>query len=126
MKTTDEANYITMEGYQILAARTINSCLDVDEKLKHGLFGLASEAGEVLGIYQKAYQGHAIDSEKLKKELGDVLWMVAEICTAHGYSLGEIASMNINKLRKRYPDGFSADRSVNRNEQEENVNADNR
>lgn len=125
MKNTDESNYITMEGYQLLAARTINSDLDENQTLKHGLFGLASEAGEVLGLFQKMYQGHDIDPDKLKKELGDVLWMIAEICTSLNYSLGEIANLNIDKLRKRYPDGFSAERSIYRDE-EESSHADNR
>ena len=50
------------------------------------------------------------------KELGDALWFLAEIATAMGVTLDEIAAMNISKLMKRYPDGFSEERSVNREE----------
>lgn len=80
----------------------------------HSLFGMASEVGEIHGIFQKGYQGHAIDDDKLREELGDLMWMIAEMCYAHRWSLDDIMAMNIEKLRKRYPNGFSKDRSVNR------------
>ena len=82
--------------------------------VRHALRGMASEVGEVTGIFQKSLQGHPIDLEHLKKEVGDVLWMVAEICTAHGWDLGEVAEINIAKLRERYPEGFSAEKSLHR------------
>ena len=62
------------------------------------------------------YQGHIEPEEHYKKELGDLLWFIAEYCTANGWTLDEIAQMNIDKLRKRYPDGFNAERSINRKE----------
>lgn len=51
-----------------------------------------------------------------KKETGDILWFVAEYCTAMGWKLDDIAQMNIEKLRRRYPDGFEAERSLHRME----------
>lgn len=84
--------------------------------LRHGVFGLCSEAGEVAGLLQKTYQGHTMDTDNMVKELGDCLWMIAEIATAMGLSLDDIAQQNIDKLRRRYPDGFSAERSINREE----------
>lgn len=62
------------------------------------------------------YQGHEIDIEHFKKELGDCLWMIAEACDVLGTDLDEIMEMNIEKLKKRYPDGFSAERSLHRAE----------
>ena len=107
---------MTLNEYQIYAARTINRSLPPEDILRHGVLGLTAEAGEVAGLFQKVYQGHALDAEELKKELGDVLWMVSEICEASGFTLTEVASGNIEKLKKRYPDGFSAERSVHRDE----------
>jgi NTP pyrophosphatase (non-canonical NTP hydrolase) len=80
------------------------------------VFGLNSEAGEVAGILQKEYQGHEIDPEHLKKELGDCLWMIAEACDALDISMSEVAQMNIDKLKARYPEGFEVERSLNRAE----------
>lgn len=84
--------------------------------LYHAVFGLTSEAGEVAGILQKAYQGHLDSVEHLMKEAGDCLWMIAELCTAIGVSLEDVMQLNIDKLKARYPDGFSAEKSLHRQE----------
>lgn len=105
---------MTMTEYQQLAQRTINENLDAQEKMMHALHGMASEVGEIHGNYQKSYQGHEVDGRELQKELGDLLWFITEFCTAAGWDLGYIAHKNIEKLRKRYPEGFSAERSINR------------
>lgn len=102
--------------YQIKARRTQNPELTQHERLCHALFGLCSEVGEVQAIYQKSYQGHRVKTEKVIDELGDVLWFVAELCDALGVNMDGVARYNIDKLEKRYPDGFSAERSVNRSE----------
>ena len=102
--------------YQQLAARTINRSLTKEEMLRHSLFEMCSELGEVQGIYQKVYQGHKVKVDDLKKEVGDLLWGVAEFCTVNGWEMSEIAQMNIEKLRKRYPDGFKEERSLVRDE----------
>ena len=52
--------------------------------------------------------------EHRKKELGDLLWFVAEYCTANGWELSEIAEMNIAKLIERFPDGFDIEHSLHR------------
>lgn len=100
--------------YQKLAARTINTKLDGDAIEFHALHGMVGEIGEIHSIYQKSYQGHDMDFEELKKELGDLLWFIAEYCTILKLSLEDIMQMNIDKLKKRYPEGFSEDKSINR------------
>ena len=83
-------------------------------RLYHSVFGLNSEAGEVAGIFQKFYQGHPLEIEHLKKELGDCMWMIAECCEACGFSLDDVMETNINKLKARYPDGFEVEHSIHR------------
>lgn len=100
--------------YQKMAARTINPNISSIGQVDHALKGMVSEIGEINGIYQKVYQGHAIDYKHLKKELGDLLWFIAEYCTALGWDLGDIMQMNIEKLKDRYPEGFTTERSLNR------------
>lgn len=102
--------------YQRLAARTINTELIQIQNEMHALFGMCSEIGEIQGIYQKSYQGHDIDYEHLKKEVGDLLWFVAEYCTSLGWKLEDIMQMNIDKLKARFPEGFEADKSLHRAE----------
>lgn len=105
---------MTLNEYQGLAARTINPKLTVSQQARHALFGIASETGELLGLWQKAMQGHAINDEHMLKECGDILWMLSELLTAKGYALDDVAQMNIDKLKARYPDGFDAEHSLHR------------
>lgn len=106
---------MTLNEFQKLAARTINRDLTVLEMEKHALFGLASEVGEVLGLYQKVYQGHTLDVDKIIDEGGDVLWMLAELFTAWGIPLDDVAKHNVDKLKARYPGkGFDPERSLHR------------
>ena len=105
---------MTGNEYQNLAGRTINKNMSREELEDHALKGMVSEIGELNGIYQKVYQGHKLDEKHLKKECGDLLWFVAEYCTANGWELEEIMKMNIEKLKARFPDGFEVARSLHR------------
>lgn len=103
---------MTGNEYQELAARTINKKLNTGQQALHALFGMASEVGELHGIHQKYYQGHTLNREHMKKELGDIMWMVAEYCTSQGWKLEEIMLLNIEKLKARYPEGFEVEKSL--------------
>ena len=105
---------MTLNEYQELAARTINPELTASQQVRHALFGIASETGELLGLWQKAMQGHGFNGEHMLKECGDILWMLAELLTAKGYTLDDVARMNIDKLKARYPDGFDTEHSLHR------------
>lgn len=106
---------LELNHYQYEALRTVNRDLNTNDQLVDGLMGLNGEAGECIDILKKhLYQGHSLNYIHLKEELGDVLWYLAVSANALGYSLEEIAKTNINKLRKRYPNGFEERRSVNR------------
>lgn len=111
------AKYVlTGNEYQQLAARTINKKLSSMEQTFHALHGMASEVGEIHALYQKTYQGHEMDEEHEKKELGDMLWFAAEYCTAKGWELEEVMQMNIDKLKARFPEGFETEKSLHRAE----------
>lgn len=105
-----------IDMYQLLAARTINEDLSVVEIEKHALHGMVGEIGEIHSLYQKLYQGHEMDYEHLKSEIGDLCWFIAEFCTALSWNLSDVMMDNIEKLRKRYPEGFSVDESLHRAE----------
>ena len=110
---------MTVDEYQKSAARTINYRLSRNEQEMHALHLLASEVGEIHGIYQKTYQGHDFCDKELAKEVGDLMWGIAELCTALGWSMSEVCRMNIEKLKKRYPEGFDEERSIHRDERNE-------
>jgi NTP pyrophosphatase (non-canonical NTP hydrolase) len=106
--------------YQELAARTLIDRPDFDISdpaimLVWNAIGLAGEAGEVCEHIKKGvFHQHGIDHEKLAKELGDVLWYVAALATKAHLDMGEIMQGNIDKLRLRYPDGYSSEDSLRR------------
>lgn len=102
--------------YQKLAERTINKALTKGTMESHALHGMVGEIGEIHSLYQKVYQGHHLDEEHVKKELGDLLWFIAEYCTAMGFNLDDVMQTNIDKLKARYPDGFESERSLHRKE----------
>lgn len=105
---------IDASTYQKTAARTINKDLYPEEIEMHALHGMAGEIGELHSLYQKAFQGHKFDEEHAKKELGDLLWFIAEYCTVMNWDLADVMLTNLGKLAARFPDGFEAEKSLNR------------
>ena len=106
-----------MDEYQSLAARTKPEY--INDKFGTAVFsmGLAGEAGEVVDYLKKVVgHGHLLDKDVLSKELGDVMWYVASLCEHHGLSMSDVARKNIDKLKARYPDGFTSEKSINRSD----------
>lgn len=106
---------MTGNGYQRLAQRTMDLKKRTPAEVEmHALHGMVGEIGELHSLYQKVYQGHEFDEEHAEKEVGDLLWFIAEYCTAMGWQLEDVMEKNIEKLKARYPKGFEAERSLNR------------
>ncbi len=106
---------MTINEYQKLAMTTLNPDLSEKDVLINGVMGLCGEAGEAIDIVKRYLaQGHELDKEHLAKELGDIAWYLAETATVLGYSLEDILQMNIDKLKKRYPEGFDTEKSIHR------------
>lgn len=116
MYKADQPTYMTLNEYQTRAARTINHANSPAEMEMHALHGMCGEIGELQSLYQKMYQGHQFDKVHAMKELGDLMWFIAEYCTACGFTLEEVAKANIEKLKARYPEGFETDKSLHRKE----------
>lgn len=106
---------LTLNEYQHLAQRTSRKDLTMPQHLMNAMLGLAGEVGECCDLVKKSnYQDGRAIGEDLMDELSDVMWYLAEAATAIGTTLNEIGLHNIHKLQKRYPDGFSAERSLYR------------
>ena len=106
---------MTINEYQQLAMRTLNSELSKKDVLINGVMGLCGEAGEAIDIVKKHLaQGHALDRDALIKELGDVAWYLAETAYALDVPLEDVLQKNIDKLKARYPQGFETSRSIER------------
>lgn len=103
---------MTINEYQKLAMTTLNSELSKREVLINSVMGLCGESGEAIDIVKKwMAQGHELDKAHLSKELGDIAWYLAEAATALDIPLEDILQANIDKLKKRYPQGFETKQS---------------
>ena len=103
--------------YQRMAMRTASTYENDYKMLCNAVYGLNGEAGEVIDLLKKhEFQGHELNKDKLIDEAGDVAWYLALLATALGVSLQDILMQNVGKLTLRYPVGFSKERSVNREE----------
>ena len=91
---------MNVNEYQTLAMTTLNPELDKREVLINSVMGLCGEAGEAIDIVKKwMAQGHELEKEHLKSELGDIAWYLAEAATALDISLEEVFQANIDKLK---------------------------
>ena len=124
-----EEDYLNADEYQRLAMRTNDGKMserltrpEVSEKydlggILEGCLGIAGESGELVDLIKKwIFHEKPLDETHVKKELGDVLWYAALLCESFGWKLSDVMSLNIEKLRKRYPDGFNAEAANNRKE----------
>lgn len=106
---------MTINEYQQRAMASLNPELKGRDVLINSVMGLCGESGEAIDIVKKRLaQGHPLDREHLAKELGDVAWYLAEAATALDLDLEDILRANLEKLERRYPDGFSTEKSVGR------------
>lgn len=96
---------------------TLNPALDKKDVLINGVMGLCGESGEAIDIVKKwLMQGHELDKKHLVRELGDVARYLAEAATALDVPLEAVFQGNLDKLRRRFPNGFDTGASVNRKE----------
>lgn len=111
---------LSLLEYQFAQGRTANGKLDDHERATQAVMGLVGETGELVDAMKKwLYHDHGLPTPYLVEELGDILWYVSELCSCFDLNLSVVAYYNVKKLEKRYPDGFDAERSKNRGEQDD-------
>lgn len=106
----------SFDKYQEDAERTSGQAGEqTQERLVYATISLGGEVGELLNYIKKGiWHGHGVDKLAVQEEIGDLFWYMAEICSSLGLSLSDVAEMNIEKLKARYPQGFSEEASKNR------------
>lgn len=115
-------DHLLANDYQRMAMRTASG-MNYGEfggkgLLLNAVMGLNGEAGEVIDSVKKhCFQGHELDKAHLAEELGDVAWYLAVGCEAVGVTLEDVMNGNVEKLKRRYPEGFDKNRSIKREEE---------
>lgn len=105
------------DEYQRLAARTLIPGPDFeisgrDFMLVWNALGIGGEAGELIDHIKKGVMHQrGVDTEYVKRELGDLCWYIAAICTGLDISLSDVMQTNVDKLKARYPNGWDHTRS---------------
>ena len=110
-----KANTMDVNEYQRAAMHLLRPDLTKHDALVNAVMGLCGESGETVDLVKKhLFQGHPLDRDKLIKELGDVAWYLAEAATALDVPLSAVLQGNLDKLHRRYPEGFTVERSLHR------------
>ena len=106
---------MTLRKYYDSAQRTSRKDMTNKDHIFNAITGLCGELGEVADLIKKTYfQGHPLNRERIAEELGDLLWYWAEMCAGMQLDPEEVARKNIEKLKRRYPEGFSTEASLHR------------
>jgi len=101
--------------YRKQVKRTVNKELGRNDQLYNFLFGLTGEVGELVNYFKKiAYQGHEYMEDYAKEEIGDIFWYLINLCNILEFDVHDVLDGNIDKLKKRYPNGFSVNDSIYR------------
>lgn len=91
---------LTLNGYQSEARQF--AIYPEEAEVVYPALGLAGEAGEVAEKVKKSIRGDGqLDADEVAKELGDVLWYIANLASDIGISLDTIAEKNLEKLKSR-------------------------
>jgi NTP pyrophosphatase (non-canonical NTP hydrolase) len=96
-----------LRKYQEFCKKTAKKFDNSDIEILTWGLGIAGEAGDVASCIKKTVSHNNDVKDGIKENLGDTLWYAAMICTYFGWNLDEVLNQNIEKLSKRYPNGFS-------------------
>lgn len=104
-----------LDVFQEEALRSMRSDLPYEAICSNMCMGLAGETGETVDIFKKhIYQGKDLDINDVIEEIGDILWYIANLCNVNKITMKECMESNIEKLRKRYPNGFTVKDALER------------
>ena len=86
-----------------------------ERRLPHALTGLTAEVGELMALFQKHYRGDGpLKTDLVIKEMGGVLYYLADLATVLGLDLGAIAAANVAQLEDRAARGVIKGNGDNR------------
>ncbi len=97
-----------MNEYQTRALITMKKWDKKEDQIINAILGLSGESGEICELFKHVFLGtDELDKDKLLKELGDIMWYIAEMCDAYGFTMQDVADRNLEKLSARHGSEFS-------------------
>lgn len=107
-----------IKEFQEKSKRTFNWEVPYKMQLLNCCLGISGESGEINDIIKKSvFQGHQMDVEHVKEEIGDVMFYIVNLATVMGLDMGDILESNYLKLKQRFPNGFNVQDSIKRVDQ---------
>lgn len=97
---------MNLNEYQKLCKKTAEKFDSKEKEIFTWGLGIAGEAGDVAGCIKKTFSHGNDQKDGIRENLGDTLWYTAMICNFFNWDLEEVLQENIEKLKKRYPEGF--------------------
>ena len=96
-----------LKNYQKLCRKTAKKFKRKEDAIISWGLGISGEAGDVAGCIKKTLYHGNDQREGIRENVGDVMWYLAMICNFYGWNLEDILKENIEKLKARYPKGFT-------------------
>ncbi len=96
---------MNLKEYQEACKRTAKKFETPEKEILTWGLGIAGEAGDIAGCIKKTYAHDNDQRQGIKENIGDMLWYAAMVCNFFNWDMDEILNENIEKLKKRYPDG---------------------
>jgi NTP pyrophosphatase (non-canonical NTP hydrolase) len=103
-----------LKEYQELCKKTAKKFETPEKEILTWGLGIAGEAGDVAGCIKKTYSHDNDQRAGIRENIGDTLWYAAMICNFFGWELEDIMQENLEKLKKRYPEGRFTEKHASR------------
>ena len=99
----------SLKEYQALCKTTAKKFENPEKEILTWGLGIAGEAGDVASCIKKTFAHDNDQRVGIRENIGDTLWYAAMICNFFGWDLQEVLDENVEKLKKRYPNGFTTE-----------------
>jgi NTP pyrophosphatase (non-canonical NTP hydrolase) len=98
---------VNLKEYQLLCKKTAKKFETLEKEILTWGLGIAGEAGDVASCIKKTFAHNNDQKAGIRENIGDTLWYAAMICNVFKWDMQEVLEDNIEKLKKRFPNGFT-------------------
>ena len=103
----EENQKMSIKEYQELCKKFARDFKNKEKEIMTWGLGISGEAGDVAGCIKKTFSHYSDQTLGIRENIGDTLWYAAMICNYFNWDMQEVLDENIEKLKKRFPEGFT-------------------